>query len=112
MPSDRFVYTKEPVTLETVRADLREFMSGVGHEQPFAHNVCRMWWRLPGDNQNRMRKLEPNHPDSKVRMIEVFVSERSIDVMTRDQDECVDALADGFARRMARAYGSTPDFER
>jgi hypothetical protein len=95
MPRDMFVYFDRRMPgLATVGDSLKDYVSDCGdvawsHDRWIAH--------LPGASEDTSIH-RPN------RWIEAYVGPDYVDVMTREQDEFVNAVAEGFVRRLARRF--------
>lgn len=101
MARDIFVrFASPPPGRREVEADLEAYMGTAMEGMEFSGG--RIVAILRGKNE-----MPEIHRDD--RWIEVYQGEDYWDVITREQDELVNVLAEGFARRIARKFGGALD---
>lgn len=112
MALDRFVYfrrAKKP-TKKELRLVLDDFFGGATTEIKWDRD--RFFVTLVGRHTNALRRMEDvpdfvrREPDPgfEGRHLEVWIGSDCIDVMTRQADEFTNALAEGFAKLVARFW--------
>lgn len=112
MAQDRFIYWKQkrPGVAE-IGAMLNDYFGAFAVQRTFEH--CRYTVVLVGKQSNPYRRVGPIVEGYNLgivwdtggeRWIEVFVDEDNIDVITRQADPATCALADGFAKLVARRW--------
>jgi len=109
MGLDRFVYWKKnKPTKAQLRTVLEDYLGGIGRV-----DLRKNWLlaTLPGKASfpfRRIKGFEKHDPfvdHYKGRWFEVYVDSKSIDVITRQQDEFTSNVAKGFAELAARFWG-------
>lgn len=105
MAYDRFVYwqTTKPSRDEIVQA-LRDFLGELGKVEV----TDRVYVDLPGKPSNA---FNASCRDDQ-RWFEVYITDESIDVITRQQDRITNAIATEFAELCAQYWQGQRDFEK
>lgn len=105
MPTDRVIHWQEQCPTEVEIEDaLCRYVNASGRiEKP----ADRFMVTLIGGSKNpfpRAVDAEIFAPPFEVRMFEVYVDAKYVNVMTRQQDEFTSAVAEGFAAAIARKW--------
>ncbi len=98
MSIDRFLYFKDTKpTKEEIEKEITDYFSGMTKPRRDSDR-----WIIFLDS----RLKEHDSPGcQRDRWIEVWLTTRNIDVLTRRQDELTNVLADGLAKRFIRRWG-------
>jgi hypothetical protein len=116
MSRDRFIWFDRdghPGTLP-VGTLIEDYLGAVAESVEWKND--RWEALLPGRTSHPLKRLEPHwsrvaafSEENRERWIEVVISDTCIDVLTRQQDEATNAIADGLARLIARHWGGALD---
>ncbi len=113
MSLDRFIYwqDKKP-TDEQLLHVVEDFMGGVGEIDDNYQKDGHPWWivLLPGSPSHPLSRIYPEMmqyqpPPGVDRCLEVCVADDCVDIITRQADDFTNALAEGLAEVMCRAWG-------
>ncbi len=105
MALDRFVYWRGRIPKkEEIQTLLEDFIGGAGvvsldKDRFFINLVGRKSYplkRQAGISISRQKLWVDDEQDRKERWIEVFIAKDSIDIITREQDDLTNCLADGL----------------
>lgn len=110
MGIDRFVHWRDKgPSLETVKAVLRDYIGA--DSCAISSNGKRIVAVLNGrpsypfKSIPEYKKLQAAAEQRGERSIEVFVTKKNIDIITRQTDEFTNVVADGFSMLAARFWG-------
>ena len=110
MACDRFVYWNErKPTREQINELLWDFLGTFCLSIEW--NSDRYIATLRGPATRMFKRQGTNRGHRPDRFMEIWLSKKSMDVITREADDATNALADEFARRCAKFYEATYEEE-
>lgn len=118
MAYDRFVnWTDKRPTRKEVQHVLEDYFAEAATK--IAWSKDRFFIDLVGTHTNPLRRMKDAHESARLdpepghegRLIEVWLSKTSLDVMTRHGDEFTNRVADGLAKLFARFWQAELEME-
>lgn len=108
MSLDRFIYWREkkPTSVEIANF-LTNYMGSAQKDFKYDYTLGQHCWTVgvPGVGCNPLCRLAGTEDASQgERWFEVYLTDDSLDVLTRMQDQFTNAIAEGFAEMIARWY--------
>lgn len=109
MGIDRFVHWRDKgPSLETVKAVLRDYLGSGCAVSSNGKRIVAVLHGAPSypfKSIPEYKKFQAVTEQRAERSIEVFVTKKNIDIITRQTDEFTNVVADGFSMLAARFWG-------